>query len=176
METAGRRAWGSIGSAEVFAEGTAHTTTKWDVHCTGVARYRQGAATGLSPYKGEQQRPPTPTHTRNSGRAGSKCSNWPGSIRTGDDGGADDGDGEVVDAQGVYTGWRAGARACGAVAQGQCGWKWGAGGPNRRRNTEAAGGHSTSALLKKKRVNPAFSLNYSLAVQVQSNPHAWLPS
>jgi hypothetical protein len=33
---------GSIGSAEIFAEGTAHTTTKWDVHHAGLARYRQG--------------------------------------------------------------------------------------------------------------------------------------
>jgi hypothetical protein len=38
METASRRqsattgVCGSIGSAEIFAEGTAHTTIKWDVH------------------------------------------------------------------------------------------------------------------------------------------------
>jgi hypothetical protein len=51
METASRRqsattrVWGSIGSAEIFAEGAAYTTTKWDVHVhhTGLARYRQGA-------------------------------------------------------------------------------------------------------------------------------------
>jgi hypothetical protein len=46
METSNRRqsattrVWGSIGSAEIFAEGTAHTTTKWDVHHAGLARYR----------------------------------------------------------------------------------------------------------------------------------------
>jgi hypothetical protein len=26
----------------IFAEGTAHTTTNWDVHHAGLARYRQG--------------------------------------------------------------------------------------------------------------------------------------
>jgi hypothetical protein len=42
METASRRqsittrVWGSIGSADVFAEGTAHTATKWDVHRAGL--------------------------------------------------------------------------------------------------------------------------------------------
>jgi hypothetical protein len=52
METASRRqsattrAWGSIGSAEIFAEGTAYTTTKWDVHHAGLARYRQGVVDG----------------------------------------------------------------------------------------------------------------------------------
>jgi hypothetical protein len=46
METASRRqsattrVWGSIGSGEFFAEGTAYTTTKWDVRHTGLARYR----------------------------------------------------------------------------------------------------------------------------------------
>jgi hypothetical protein len=48
METASRRqsattrVWGLIGSAEIFAEGTAYTTTKWDVHHAGLTRYRQG--------------------------------------------------------------------------------------------------------------------------------------
>jgi hypothetical protein len=52
METASRRqsattrAWGSIGSAEIFAEGTAQSTSKWDVHCAGLARYRQGVVGG----------------------------------------------------------------------------------------------------------------------------------
>jgi hypothetical protein len=54
METASRRqiattrarVWGSIGSAEIFAEGTAHTTTKRDVHHAGLARYRQGVVGG----------------------------------------------------------------------------------------------------------------------------------
>jgi hypothetical protein len=52
METASRRqsaatgVWGSIGSAEIFAEGKAHTTTKWDVHHAGLARYRQGVVGG----------------------------------------------------------------------------------------------------------------------------------
>jgi hypothetical protein len=30
-------AWDSIGSTEIFAEGTAYTTTKWDVHHAGPA-------------------------------------------------------------------------------------------------------------------------------------------
>ena len=42
MQSATTRVWGSIGSAEIFAEGTAYTTTKWDVHHAGLARYRQG--------------------------------------------------------------------------------------------------------------------------------------
>jgi hypothetical protein len=51
METASRRqsattrTWRSIGSAEIFAEGAAHTTTKWEVHChdcAGLTRCRQG--------------------------------------------------------------------------------------------------------------------------------------
>jgi hypothetical protein len=52
METASRRqsattrVWGLIGSAEIFAEGTAHTTTKWDVHHAGLARHRQGVVGG----------------------------------------------------------------------------------------------------------------------------------
>jgi hypothetical protein len=52
METANRRqsattrVWGSIGSVEIFAEGTAYTTTKWDVHHAGLARYRQGVVGG----------------------------------------------------------------------------------------------------------------------------------
>jgi hypothetical protein len=52
METASRRqsattrVWGSIGSAEIFAEDTAHTTTKWDVRRAGLARYRQGVVGG----------------------------------------------------------------------------------------------------------------------------------
>jgi hypothetical protein len=52
METASRRqsattrVCGSIGSAEIFAEGTAYTTTKWDVHHAGLTRYRQGTAGG----------------------------------------------------------------------------------------------------------------------------------
>ena len=52
METASRRqsattrVWGSIGSAEIFAEGTAHTTTKWDVHHAGLARYIQAGRGG----------------------------------------------------------------------------------------------------------------------------------
>jgi hypothetical protein len=53
METASRRqsattrVWGSIASAEIFAEGTAYTTTKWDVHRAGrLARYRQGVVGG----------------------------------------------------------------------------------------------------------------------------------
>jgi hypothetical protein len=29
-----------------FAEGTAHTTTKWDMHYAGLARRRQGVAGG----------------------------------------------------------------------------------------------------------------------------------
>jgi hypothetical protein len=50
METASRRqsaatrVWGSIGSAEVFAEGTAYTMTRWDMghhgH-SGLAKYRR---------------------------------------------------------------------------------------------------------------------------------------
>jgi hypothetical protein len=52
VQSATTRVWGSIGSAEIFAEGTAHTTTKWDVHYAGLARYlptvayRQGVAGG----------------------------------------------------------------------------------------------------------------------------------
>jgi hypothetical protein len=76
METAIRRqsatirVWGSIGSAEIFAEGTAHTTTKrrWTgqiqaglgVHVGewGVERAAAGQrcfprGMGLSPYKGK---------------------------------------------------------------------------------------------------------------------------
>jgi hypothetical protein len=37
---------GSIGSAEIFAEGTAYTTTKLGVHLPGLARYRQGVVRG----------------------------------------------------------------------------------------------------------------------------------
>jgi hypothetical protein len=33
--------WGSVGSAEIFAEDTSYTTTKWDVHRAGLTRYRQ---------------------------------------------------------------------------------------------------------------------------------------
>jgi hypothetical protein len=41
------RVWGPIGRrAETFAEGAAHTTTKWDVHHAGLARYRQGMVDG----------------------------------------------------------------------------------------------------------------------------------
>jgi hypothetical protein len=40
------RAWGSIGSAEIFEEGTAYTTTKWDAHRAGLARYRQAGRGG----------------------------------------------------------------------------------------------------------------------------------
>jgi hypothetical protein len=40
------RVWGSIGSAQIFAEGTAHTTTKRDVKHAGLARYRQGVVGG----------------------------------------------------------------------------------------------------------------------------------
>jgi hypothetical protein len=40
------RVWGPIGSAEIFAEGTAYTATKWDVHRAGLARYRQGVMGG----------------------------------------------------------------------------------------------------------------------------------
>jgi hypothetical protein len=67
METASRRQsvttrlWGSIGSAEIFAEGTAHTTTKWDVHRAGLARYRQGAAGGgrlIELWSGPWAQPP----------------------------------------------------------------------------------------------------------------------
>jgi hypothetical protein len=43
-QSAATRAWGSIWSAEIFAEGTAHTTTKWYVHRAGLARYRQGVS------------------------------------------------------------------------------------------------------------------------------------
>jgi hypothetical protein len=45
-ESAATRMWGSIGSAEIFAEGIAYTTTKWDVHRAGLARYRQGVVGG----------------------------------------------------------------------------------------------------------------------------------
>jgi hypothetical protein len=42
-QSATTRVWGSIGSAEIFAEGTAHTATKWDVHRAGrMVRYGQG--------------------------------------------------------------------------------------------------------------------------------------
>jgi small ligand-binding sensory domain FIST len=37
---------GSIGSTEIFAEGTAHTATKLGVHLPGLARYRQGVVRG----------------------------------------------------------------------------------------------------------------------------------
>jgi hypothetical protein len=37
---------GLIGSTEFFAEGTAHTTAKWDVHHAGLTRYRQGVMGG----------------------------------------------------------------------------------------------------------------------------------
>jgi hypothetical protein len=33
---------------EIFAEGTVSTTTKWDVHHAGLARYRQGVVGGSS--------------------------------------------------------------------------------------------------------------------------------
>jgi hypothetical protein len=36
--------WNS--EAEIFAEGKAYTTTKWDVHHAGLARYRQGVVGG----------------------------------------------------------------------------------------------------------------------------------
>jgi hypothetical protein len=42
QQSATTRVWGSIGSVVIFAEGTAHTTTKWDVYHAGLARYRQG--------------------------------------------------------------------------------------------------------------------------------------
>jgi hypothetical protein len=46
-QSATTRVWGSIGSAEIFAEGTAHTMTKWDAHCAGLAsRCRQVAVGG----------------------------------------------------------------------------------------------------------------------------------
>jgi hypothetical protein len=45
-QSATTRVWGSIGSAENFAEGTAHTTTKCDVHHARLARYRQGVVGG----------------------------------------------------------------------------------------------------------------------------------
>jgi hypothetical protein len=45
-QSAATRVWGPIGSAEIFAEGTAYTTTKWDVHRAGLARYRQGVVGG----------------------------------------------------------------------------------------------------------------------------------
>jgi hypothetical protein len=44
--------WGSTGSAEIFAEGTAYTTTKWDVHRAGLARYRQGVVGGWQLERG----------------------------------------------------------------------------------------------------------------------------
>jgi hypothetical protein len=62
METASRRqsattgVWGSIGSGEIFAEGTAHAMTKWDVHYAGLARYRPGRGgrlVGLGVHAGE---------------------------------------------------------------------------------------------------------------------------
>jgi hypothetical protein len=62
METASRsqsattRVWGSIGSAEIFAEGTAHTTTKWDVHHAGqiqAGRGGGGRLMELGVYAGE---------------------------------------------------------------------------------------------------------------------------
>jgi hypothetical protein len=52
METASRRQSaatrmrGSIGSAEIFAEGTVYTTTKRGVHRAGLAGYRQGVVRG----------------------------------------------------------------------------------------------------------------------------------
>jgi hypothetical protein len=35
-QSATTKAWGSIKSAEIFAEGTAYITTKWDVHHAGL--------------------------------------------------------------------------------------------------------------------------------------------
>jgi hypothetical protein len=46
-QSAATRVWGSVGSAEIFAEGTAYTATKRDVHCAGLARYRQGVVGGV---------------------------------------------------------------------------------------------------------------------------------
>jgi hypothetical protein len=52
METASRRqsattrVWGPIGSAEIFAEGTAYTATKRDVHRAGLDRCIQGVVGG----------------------------------------------------------------------------------------------------------------------------------
>jgi hypothetical protein len=47
QSAATRVLWGSIGRAEIFADGhSAHATKKWDVHCAGLARYKQGVVGG----------------------------------------------------------------------------------------------------------------------------------
>jgi hypothetical protein len=56
------RAWGPIGSAEIFTEGTVYTTTRRDAHHAGLARYRQGVCGGrlmeLGVQAGERSPPP----------------------------------------------------------------------------------------------------------------------
>jgi hypothetical protein len=45
-QSATTRVCGPIGSAEIFAEGTAYTTIKWNVDHAGLARYRQSVVVG----------------------------------------------------------------------------------------------------------------------------------